>query len=738
MEKLVKKDRIIKCIFMIPILMVLCIAGALFVHGFFGYTDAEYVNRFAGIFEKIFLTAGMFSFFIFLYFALGKILPRLSDKTVRIMEVLFCMTALLLQVYFLFFIKSYYKWDSGYVISAAASLAEQGTLSPESFHYVSVYPNQNTFICMTAVLIKIADFFQIAVENRPVFYNVFNTILMDIAIGLIIPVLLKVVKQRISNWEICRFMIFLLLNPFWYLGTSYYYTITLSLPFTMGFLYCFLSILEGKGRWKTAVLAGVLLGVGYDIRPTAIVFVTAAVLTVLYQLLIKKNIIWKKCVIQMGILLVTALLAGGILAYGEKKYIGIDTTNSAYPTIHWLMMSATAPGGHNIEDEAFTDSFATHEEKVEADTKRFVEKLQNMGVAGYCRLAVTKVNRTFGDGLNGYIQFLTDGHGTGTIFDWLFGSHKDLCVLYHQGYYLFLLAGILCAVWKILRNFSMRTDDYGLYCLALTLFGAFLFYVVWESSPQYSIPFMGLMSVLAFAEFGEPVLLQKTVQNRFVEIAIPVFMLLLLIYGVVRYPLYVQTIQHFSKLSADQLMENDKLEVNDETPLYQPIDLNTPCNQLVFQWRNYQENNNAVYRVDFLENRKAIQTEYIDASESDYQGFGIFSFDTIIPDDEMEYAIQIQKISGDKDCNLHFLVYDMYGYNPYPGGSIQSVSKKDRDAALMFELSLEYEGKYISQKKYIWMFVAAELFLAGELFCVLNSEKDFFKKKRKKHPEECL
>ena len=164
MEKLVKKDRIIKYIFMIPILMVLCIAGALFVHGSFGYTDAEYVKRFAGVFEKIFLTAGMFSFFIFLYFALGKILPRLSDKTVRIMEVLFCMTAFLLQVYFLFFIKSYYKWDSGYVISAAASLAEQGALSPESFHYVSVYPNQNTFICMTAVLIKIADFYDVTLD----------------------------------------------------------------------------------------------------------------------------------------------------------------------------------------------------------------------------------------------------------------------------------------------------------------------------------------------------------------------------------------------------------------------------------------------------------------------------------------------------------------------------------------------------------------------------------------------
>lgn len=723
---------------MIPILVLFCMTGALYIHGFFGYTDAEYVNRFAGIFEKIFLMVGMFSFFVFLYYALGKILPHLSDKKVRMLELLFCMAAILLQVFFLFFIKSYYKWDSGYVISAAASLVEQGAISPESYHYVSVYPNQNTFICITAALIRIADLLRITVENRPLFYNVFNTILMDASIALIIPVLLKIVKRRLNDWEICRWMILLLLNPFWYLGTSYYYTITLSLPFTMGFLYCFLSILEGKGRWSTAVLAGFLLGIGYDIRPTAIVFATAAVLTFLYQLLLKKKFPWKKCFVQMGILLVTALLTGGILAYGEKKYIGIDTTNSAYPTMHWLMMSATSPGGHNIEDEAFTDSFATHEEKVEADTKRFVEKLHNMGVTGYCRLAVTKVNRTFGDGLNGYIQFLTDGYGTGTVFDWLFGSHKDLCVLYHQGYYLFLLAGILCAVWRILRNFSIRTDDYGLYYLALTLFGAFLFYVVWESSPQYSIPFMGLMSVLSFAGFGEPILLQKTVQNRCVEIAIPVFMLLLLIYGIIRYPLYVQTTQHFSKLSIDQLMETDKMEVNDETPLYQPIDLNTPCNQLVFQWRNYQENNNAVYQVDLLENREAIETEYIYASDSAYQGVGIFSFDTIIPDNEKEYAIQIRKIRGNKEHNLSFLVYDMYGYNPYPGGAIESVSKKGRDAALMFSLSFEYDGKYISQEKYIGMFMAAELFLAGELFFIMNSEKDCILKKRKKHPAECL
>ena len=738
MENLVRKDRILKYIFMIPIAVLFCMVAALFIHGFFSYTDADYVDRFAGVFEKIFLMAGMVAFFAFLFYTLGVILSRLSDKTIRRIEVLVCMAGVLLQFFFLFYIKSYYKWDTGYVISAAASLVEQGVLSPESYHYVSVYPNQNTFVCITAVLIKIANFFHITVEDRPLFFNVVNTILMDIAIGCVIPIFLKVIKRKLSDWEIARWLIILLLNPFWYLGTSFYYTLTLSLPFTMGFLYCFLCILEGKGKWSIAVLAGCLLGIGYDIRPTAIIFITAAVITFLYRLLLKKEIMWKKCCTQMGILLITALLTGGILAYGEVKFIGIDTTDSAYPTVHWLMMSATSPGCHNVEDEGFTDSFATHEEKVEAVTKRLKEKLQNMGVTGYCRLAATKVNRTFGDGSNGYTHFLTDGYGTGAVFDWLFGSHKDLCILYHQGYYLFLMAGILCGVWKILKNTKKRVDDFGLYCLALTLFGAFLFYVLWESSPQYSIPFMGLMSALAFSGYSEPQILQDSAGKRMVEIAMAVFLIAIPLYGLLRYPLYVRTEQHFSKTAVNQLMETAKMIVDEETPLYQPIDLNIPCNQLALQWRNYLENNNSVYQVDVLENEKPLRTEYIYAAETAYRGIGIYLFDTIIPDDEKEYAIQIQKIDGDKDKSLCFVTYDMYGYNPYPEGKIQALASKGRNAALLFQLSLEYDGYYISTYKYIALFAMAELLLAGEFFIVLNSGKEGFFKKRKKHPVQCL
>ena len=67
MENLVRKDRILKYIFMIPIAVLFCMVAALFIHGFFSYTDADYVDRFAGVFEKIFLMAGMVTFCIWVF-----------------------------------------------------------------------------------------------------------------------------------------------------------------------------------------------------------------------------------------------------------------------------------------------------------------------------------------------------------------------------------------------------------------------------------------------------------------------------------------------------------------------------------------------------------------------------------------------------------------------------------------------------------------------------------------------
>lgn len=715
----IKRNKFLIYFFMIPIFLLFFEVTALFIHGFWGYEDAGFINTFAGNFEKAFLAGLFFALFISLFYILGKGLPRLTEMTLKCIEIAILTIAVFLQFYFLFYIKSYYKWDSGYVISAAASLVEQGALAPEAYHYVSVYPNQNTFVCITALLIKISDLFGISVENRPVFYNVFNTVLMDAAIALIIPTFIKLRKKRTEEWEICRLLIFLFLNPFWYLGTTYYYTITLSLPFTMGFLYLYLDFLNGKGKWKGAVIAGLLLGIGYDIRPTAIVFAVATLIAFLFKAFAQKDFSWKRTSAGVALLFAVAIFAGSVLSGVQKQYIGIDTSDSAYPTVHWLMMSASFPGGHNIEDEVFTDSFATHDEKAAADTQRLKEKLKAMGVGGFMHLAASKVDRTFGDGENGYIQFLSDGYGTGAIFDWLFGGHRDLCVLYHQGYYLFMMFGIVLCVIRALLLAKAQSVNYGEYTLLLALFGAFLFYVGWESSPQYSIPFMGLMTMLACSGADAFKLSKENdgaVEKRLYQLSQVVFLVFVIAvvvlvasYGLLRYQTYTKSMIHCSRMSADQLMETEKLEVTYGEPLLQPVSLSKPFNQLVFQWRNNFENDNdALYTVKILEDKNAIWSETIDASVSPYHGVGMYTFPTIVPDKSKEYAICIEKTAGANDCNLEFLVYDMYGYNPYPGGAVMSEELLDRNVALMFALTYEYDANYMSMLQYIFIFIILE------------------------------
>ena len=104
---------------------------------------------------------------------------------------------IMIQAFFLFYIRSYYKWDSGFVIGAAASLAEQNSVAEEAYYYLSVYPNQNLFVFLTAVLVHLANFFNIPVADRPLLFNTFNTILMDLSLILLISILKKFHKESL-------------------------------------------------------------------------------------------------------------------------------------------------------------------------------------------------------------------------------------------------------------------------------------------------------------------------------------------------------------------------------------------------------------------------------------------------------------------------------------------------------------------------------------------------------------
>lgn len=716
----------------------------LFGSGLFNYRDAAFLYSV----EKLPVLGGLCGvavlFFWLFYKVSGDIFSRCGGRMLKWLCFVMVFCALSVQAYFLFYMRSYYKWDSGFVMGAGASLAETGRVAEEAYYYMSVYPNQNTFVLITAALVKIADFFRMGIEARPLLFNLFNTICMDLSVLFIFPILKKI-RKNMPFWKQCRILLILLCNPFLYVGVSYYYTITLSLPLTEGFLWLFLSLMdragalygkeersiswdkdeeEAKGKngtfWRM-LLAGVLLGVGYELRATAIVFAIGAFAVGVWMLIegrgIKKRLLLILCVTG-----VTAFVAACGLNAFQKDYVGIDTRDTAFPASHWLMMSLTMPGSHNGGDEAYTASFSTKEEKEGAVMERMKEKLGGMSASDYVLLLKTKLKNTFGTGMNGYTTFLSDAFGTGKIFEWVFGSRRDFTVLWHQGYYLFIMLGILIGLGRfIYRTVRGREIDFGMFLHALILLGAVLFYLLWEASEQYSVPFMMLMCTLGTAgyldleadsegngiaertEAAEPETICDNL-SAFLAFTAAAFVL---IWGICRYETVTKDPAPRSYPSAVQILANDSYPVGEGTQLIQKLKPAGPFNRLVIQWRNpAQENSSAVYRLTLREENggeTVFETE-IKGGGTSYNGAGIYDFEEVVPKG-IVYELCMEKIAGLPEDDLEFVLYDMYGCQPYPAGKLylrEGEKEREITGSLLFSLSKECKDSYGGRTAYVF------------------------------------
>ena len=761
----------------------------LFCSGFFNYKDAEFLYSMEsplGI-GACCMTAVLF--FLLLYKIAGDIFGRCEKRALKIIG--FCMVsaALLIQFYFLFYVRSYYKWDSGFVIGAAASLVEKGQVTNEAFYYMSVYPNQNTFVLITAALIKLGNLLGVGTADRPLLFNLFNTVCLDLSVFLIFPILKKI-RHNLSDWELCRILLVLLCNPFLYVGVSYYYTITLSLPLSQGFLYLMLSLfceslqekesedwnkekkagtekenieeergmqgegerkaerLEGKRKYSGKSLfikmipAGILLGIGYELRATAIIFAIGALAVGIWMLIEGQCKKRGSLAAALCIMIVTALLTASGLSSFQKNYVGIDTEDTAFPTSHWIMMSLTMPGSHNGEDEAYTASFPTREQKEEAVKARMKEKLDAMSAREYLLLVKTKIKNTFGTGMNGYTTFLADALRTDGIYEGVFGSHRDITVLWHQGYYLFVMLGILLALGRfIYGSVKGKEIDFLVFLQALILFGAILFYVLWEASEQYSVPFMMLMCSLGltgYLDLGREACRSQKEEGNQIEGEIIgeqscqkkqqtpkrqrtllsglsfVAAAFVLIFGIYRYDEVTTVSGSWSHPVAVQILANRSHPVDDGEKLIQKLELSEPFNHLIIQWRNpAQENSTAVYKVSLKEedSQNIVFQEEIRAAGTPYNGAGIYDFEEVIPE-ETAYELWVEKTEGNPEDDLEFVVYDMYGYQPYAAGNLYSEENgktEEMTASLLFLVSREYQGSYTG--KIYYMFFISVLFL---------------------------
>lgn len=704
----------------------------LFFHGFTVSDQMDYMQEALGRRGGMIVVFFAFCFVCMLFYGAKNVLLLFKESQLKLLACLLLGCMVVLQLVFVFYFKSMYLWDGAFVIGAANSLVETGSIAEEAFYYLSVYKNQHPFVVFTAGLLFLGKKFGISSTGLYLLLNVINVICIDTAIFFLLKLqgiwLMKHTTKEQLRRKVWLLLLFVL-NPFVYVFAAYYYTITLSLPFFMAGCCCAFKVICGNKRY--VVPSGILFGAGFALRATTIIPGLAFFLVAGLLALIKRD---GKRLLQATLVFVITIVSGSLLMFGAERVVGIDTTNTAFPTTHWIMMSLTSPGCHNEEDEAFTASFATKEEKEKAVDARLRQKLKELGIGGYAKLVVDKIKYTWESGNHSYAFFTGNAQRTDGAYEWIYGSKKELLAAYGQGYYLFLLFFMIVSIVKFVRQ---KADDKIFLHMAMqgmlyvTLLGGFLFYILWETGTQYSLVFFPLFFVVAAeGSYGKSEWLEKIdykiggkakVKGTFAYalLCILVFVFFTAFMYTNRHA-FIGQIKEKEQTVVLQLLANAPMELTDHEELIQKINATKSFDKLIFQFRNFvsDRENDSVYKVKLVDTKsgKSVFEEEIKAKDQPVNGAFAHTF---AKQKAGTYELKIRKIAGAAENNLSFVTYQMGGYDAYQEGQFL-INEQPQERDLMFGIYQTVQNSHMTVFSFciLWL-VCFLIFLFFEFCCIL-------------------
>ncbi|OZG61776.1 hypothetical protein BLEM_1313 [Bifidobacterium lemurum] len=228
---------------------------------------------------------------------------------------------------------------------------------------------------------------------------------VDISIALM-PRILKRISNRVAD---IAFLLFI--GTFGLTGhIIIVYTDLLTLPLTMGAIYCAIVVLFPRDAednvyqnwrcWQFYALFisfGLLTYLGYQMKPSSIIVTIAFVL-------VWCVICWGKALLTKALPAVLALALGMAcaasifgLAINQQMQLNYDPSQS-YPMSHFMAMGMRDRGGFSLEDRVNTSKLASKDEKNAYSIQLIKQRLSDYGVIGYAQFVLQKARNTLEDG----------------------------------------------------------------------------------------------------------------------------------------------------------------------------------------------------------------------------------------------------------------------------------------------------------------------------------------------------
>ncbi len=272
-------------------------------------------------------------------------------------------------------------------------------------------------------------------------------------------------------WAFSGLGLYFCFLPLWG-GTNYFYTDSLSMVFGIWAVYVFL---QARNKWVGAVSAGVLWGVGYGFKVTTLICLIA-----LFMVLCMWDF---KERLKYFVLTVLVLLSCVLGWEGIRQQYPSYTGEAEYgaPITYWLALGSVGNGSYpdNLEFavECLETSGKAAKNQLALDYIR-----ENRGDILKPYRLVSKIKYNFASGKMGLSEY--NQYPTGFMYELVndYGRFGGFSTMFTSGYFYALLIFGMAGFGRSVLGAEQQKEDKILMLAHLTVYGLFLFLMIWESN----------------------------------------------------------------------------------------------------------------------------------------------------------------------------------------------------------------------------------------------------------------
>ncbi len=477
------------------------------------------------------------------------------------------------------------------------------------------------------------------------------------------------------------------------------------------------------------ILLGIILALGFEIRVILGICLIAILIT---NFLKRKNI-------NSGIILVGFII--GIIIYKiiAMPFGVLKNKDIEFPITHWITYSLNEETNGKWNEQDYTTTFnqKTYEEKVSTNIETIKTRLKDLGLSGLLTLTKEKLAVNWSNGEYNYFNKMENVEQINVLYEYFAGNKRLFIMYYLQICKVVLMITLLIAVARELMD---KSDNKKYQMIYITIFGAFLFYMIWEVATRYSLSFLPLIALLfergisSFERILEiksikiqkhKIDMQKILKN--VSLGVIILTVFLSVINFEKYAVKKQ--EYFDKVVVQTKGEGEAKKIaKDEIIQTFVADKKFNSIAIKFKKENTKEKTNYCF-VLYDSNKNELVRKGFNSKGITNGQYRTFKFDYIEPKGKQEYSIKIYSENATEDNSIGIYVYNgSENYEMYPSGKM-TINGEEVKKDITFKVQNDRKRTYISKKMYIAIILIIVIIEIYAFYPYIKNEEKYIKKK---------